>query len=91
MATQKKQVLIRVQPETYEKLKFISDKNHRSASNQLEWLMLQFISEYESQNGKISLLDESDKVVQKIVGGKNQNQVLGVDLCDKCEIRRLKV
>ena len=55
MATQKRQVFIRVQPETYEKLKIISDKNHRSVSNQLEWLMLQFISNYETQNGQISL------------------------------------
>ena len=51
MATQKKQVLIRVQPDTYEKLKIISDKNHRSVSNQMEWLMLQFITDYEEEPG----------------------------------------
>ena len=70
MATNKKQVLIRVQPDTYEKLKFISDKNHRSVSNQLEWLMLQFISDYESTNGQISLINSS---AQKNVGVLQQN------------------
>ena len=68
MATNKKQVLIRVQPDTYEKLKFISDKNHRSVSNQLEWLMLQFISDYESTNGQILL---ANLETQKNVGGTN--------------------
>ena len=62
MATQKKQVLIRVQPDTYEKLKIISDKNHRSVSNQMEWLMLQFITDYEAQNGLISLSREDKHI-----------------------------
>ena len=47
MATSKRQVLIRVQPEDYKKLKAISIKNHRSVSNLLEWLMLNFINDYE--------------------------------------------
>ena len=68
MATNKKQVLIRVQPDTYEKLKFISDRNHRSVSNQLEWLMLQFISDYESTNGQIPLANSE---TQKNIGGTN--------------------
>lgn len=77
MAASKKAVLIRVQPEIHDKLKFIADKNHRSITNQLEWLMLQFISEYESENGKIPLADEPTKVVQKIVGGNNNLNVNG--------------
>ena len=71
MATQKRQVLIRVQPDTYEKLKAISDKNHRSVSNQMEWLMLQFISEYEAQNGSIPLLNKDMGVVQNNSSGTN--------------------
>lgn len=61
MATQKKQVMIRVQPDTYEKMKIISDKNHRSVSNQMEWLMLKFIADYETQNGLISLFNENGR------------------------------
>ena len=79
MATQKKQVLIRVQPDTYEKLKIISTRNHRAVSNQLEWLMLQFITEYETANGKIPLADRKAeaKVVQNNLGGVNNLAVNG--------------
>lgn len=82
MATQKRQVLIRVQPETYEKLKFISDKNHRSISNQLEWLMLQFISNYEMQNGQISLEEVSlskNITIQNHQNGNNNYYGIGTD------------
>ncbi len=64
MPSQKRQVLIRVQHDTFEKLKAISDKNHRSVSNQMEWLILQFIAEYEAKNGAISLLDKNQGAVQ---------------------------
>lgn len=79
MATQKKQVLIRVHPATYEKFKVISDRNHRAVSNQLEWLMLQFITEYETANGQISLAvsETQPKVVQKNLGGVNNLAVNG--------------
>ena len=72
MATSKRQVLIRVQPEDYEKLKFISVKNHRSVSNLLEWLMLNFINDYESNNGKISA-EELNPQSGRAVGGRYQN------------------
>lgn len=72
MATNKRQVLIRVQPDTYAKLKVISDKNHRSVSNQLEWLMLQYIADYEAQNGKVSTGDTvSNNIARKSGGGTN--------------------
>ena len=72
MATSKRQVLIRVQPEDYEKLKFISVKNHRSVSNLLEWLMLNFINDYESNNGKIST-EELNSKSGRAVAERNQN------------------
>lgn len=79
MSTQKKQVLIRVQPDIYERFKFISDTNHRKVSNQMEWLMLQFIADYEASNGKIPLADEDvpAKVVQNNLGGVNNLAVNG--------------
>ena len=61
MATQKRPVLIRVQPINYDKLKFIADNNGRSVSNQLEYLMKIFIENYETQNGKIPLPSDSAK------------------------------
>ena len=59
MATNKRPVLIRVQPVNYDKLKFIADKNGRSVSNQLEFLMKIFIENYETQNGQIPLASKS--------------------------------
>ena len=53
MATNKKPILIRVQPVNYEKLKAIADKNRRSLSNQLEYLMIQYIDQYENEHGTI--------------------------------------
>lgn len=69
MATNKRQVLIRVQPDTYEKLKAISDQNHRSVSNQLEYLMLRFVREYEKENGAIPL--NNGNVTQNNENGNN--------------------
>ena len=54
MATNKRPVLIRVQPVNYDKFKVIADKNGRSVSNQLEYLMRIFIENYEVQNGQIT-------------------------------------
>ena len=49
MATSKRQVLIRVVPQDYEKLKAIADKNNRSVSNQLEYLIKKLIAYDESK------------------------------------------
>ena len=51
---QKKQVLVRMTPYNYEKLKEVSEKNRRSISSQVEHLVEQYIESYESPNGKIS-------------------------------------
>ena len=57
-------MLIRVQPYNYDKLKAIADKNRRSVSNQLEYLMIQYIENYERENGEIPLADENKKIRQ---------------------------
>ena len=54
MATNKQQVSVRVQPYTYEKFKIIAQKDNRSISQQVEFLMKQCIEKYELENGKIS-------------------------------------
>ena len=78
MATSKRQVLIRVQPEDYEKLKFISIKNHRSVSNLLEWLMLNFINDYELNNGKISAEELNSKSGRAVVDRHQNGNNFGV-------------
>ena len=64
MATNKRPVLIRVQPVNYDKFKVIADKNGRSVSNQLEYLMRIFIENYEVQNGQITT-QTSDNSIPK--------------------------
>lgn len=54
MATNKQQIAFRAQPEVYEKFKVIAEKNSRSISQQLEFLMKQCVEKYESEYGKIS-------------------------------------
>lgn len=75
MATKKRPVLIRVQPYNYEKLKAIADGNRRSVSNQLEYLMEQFIANYEMQYGQIPLTGEEQKQnnvpLNKQIGNNN--------------------
>ena len=72
MATKKRPVLIRVQPYNYDKLKAIADKNRRSVSNQLEYLMIQYIENYEKENGEIPLMGENKEPgVSLKVSGNN--------------------
>ena len=80
MASQKRQSLVRFRPETYEKLKFVADSNHRSVSNQLEWIVLQFLDQYEAQNGTIRL-ESNTSVVQNNhhnSGGTYTQNITGV-------------
>lgn len=48
---------LRIPTETMDKLKFIADRNGRSANKEIEQLILRHISEYEQANGSISLDD----------------------------------
>lgn len=54
MATNKKQVGIRIKPQNYDKLKVIAEKNSRTVTNQVEYLVARCIADYESQYGKIT-------------------------------------
>ena len=47
----------RVEDTLWKKLHFIAAKNKRSANNQLEYLVENFVSAYEKQNGAIILED----------------------------------
>ena len=78
MATSKRQVLIRVQPEDYKKLKAISIKNHRSVSNLLEWLMLNFINDYETNHGKISVEESTNQSVDSPIPSYQNGNNFGV-------------
>lgn len=55
MATDKRAFTMRMQPENFEKIKFISELNKRSIAMQIEFLIEQCISDYENKNGSIPL------------------------------------
>ena len=48
---------LRISEDTGKKLKVISEKNCRSFNSQVEFILLQFIADYEKVNGKIDLTD----------------------------------
>lgn len=54
MATDKRAFTMRMQPENFSKIKYISEQNKRSIAMQIEFLIEQCIAEFEKTNGKIS-------------------------------------
>ena len=67
MATKKRQVLMRFQPESYDKLKVLAAINRRSVTNQVEILVEQFIRGYEKENGAIPMIEKSVAINNSIV------------------------
>ena len=57
MAVDRKKILLRLKPSNYEKLKTIAEKNNRALSNQIEYLIEQHIENYETQNGKLNVVN----------------------------------
>ena len=55
MATDKRAFTMRMQPENFEKIKYISEQNKRSIAMQIEFLIESCITEYEEKHGKIEV------------------------------------
>ena len=53
MPTDKKVFTLRLQEDNFNKIKFIAEKNKRSIAMQIEYLVEQFIDQYEKEHGKI--------------------------------------
>ena len=58
MATDKIQTGLRLAPEVLGKITVIAKTNHRSLNNQIEFLVMQCIDEFEKENGSIPLDSE---------------------------------
>lgn len=71
MATDKRQFTMRMQPEIFDKLKVISALNKRSMAMQIEFLLEQYIAEYEATHGQIFKNEKSVGVLQQNNGGTN--------------------
>ena len=53
MATDKRQFTLRIQDETYEKMRYLAYVERRSIAMEIETAMLAYISEYEKEHGII--------------------------------------
>ena len=59
MATDKRQFTLRLQDDNFDKIKYLADKNKRSMTMQIEYIIEQYIEEYEKQHGIIKVNTES--------------------------------
>ena len=59
MATDKRAFTMRMQPENFEKIKFIAEHNKRSIAMQIEFLIEHCIAEFENEYGKIAIENSS--------------------------------
>ena len=55
MATDKRQFTLRIQNDTYEKLRCLARIEHRSIAMEIETAMIAYISDYEKKHGQIQL------------------------------------
>ena len=60
MALSKIQTGLRIDEITYGKLKTICDKENRSINNLVEYVVKQYLSDYEKQNGPIPVALDQD-------------------------------
>lgn len=55
MATNKRQFTLRLSEENFEKIKYIASQSKRSIAMQIEFLIEQYIDEWEAKHGKIDI------------------------------------
>ncbi len=55
MATDKRQFTLRIQEDTYEKMRFLAYAERRSIAMEIETAMLAYIADYENKHGPIQL------------------------------------
>ena len=61
MATDKRQFTLRLQDETYEKMRYLAYVERRSIAMEIETAMIAYISNYESRHGPIRLPEPSEE------------------------------
>ncbi len=55
MATDKRQFTLRIQNDTYEKIRCLARIEHRSIAMEIETAMIAYIRDYEEKHGQIQL------------------------------------
>ena len=61
MATDKRQFTLRVQDQTYEKIRYLAYVERRSIAMEIEHAMLDYIARSEAAHGEITLPDEASE------------------------------
>ena len=58
MATNKRVFTLRLKDETFDRLEALAKKEHRSATNLIEFILLKYLDEYESEHGALADRDK---------------------------------
>ncbi|ACV58107.1 hypothetical protein [Alicyclobacillus acidocaldarius] len=61
MATDKRQFTLRLNEENFEKIRVIAERSKRSIAMQIEYVIEQFIRDYEQENGEIPITNLDNK------------------------------
>lgn len=58
MSTDKRQFTLRLQDENFDKIKYIAEKSKRSIAMQIEFIIEQYIKQFENEHGTIPMQKE---------------------------------
>ena len=53
MATNKRVFTLRLQDEVFDKIEYLAKDQHRSMTNFIEYVLLQYLNEYQDEHGDI--------------------------------------
>ena len=55
MATNKRVFTLRLQDDVFDKIEYLAEEEHRSMTNLIEYVLLQYLNKYQEENGEILL------------------------------------
>jgi hypothetical protein len=55
MATNKRVFTLRLQDDVFDKIEYLAEEEHRSMTNFIEYVLLQYLNKYQEENGEILL------------------------------------
>ena len=55
MATNKRVYTLRLQDDVFDKIEYLAEEEHRSMTNFIEYVLLQYLNKYQEENGEILL------------------------------------
>ena len=55
MATNKSVFTLRLQDDVFDKIEYLAEEEHRSMTNFIEYVLLQYLNKYQEENGEILL------------------------------------